>query len=210
MTTPDVVMIRPTPAKMLIGSLLLAAFAAAAILLGSWANLDRGSLVLTAGCGAILGLIPTGSPAARIGAFVMGIVIAWVGYGVRAALLPDNPVAEALVAFAAIALVGVVGAATRGRVPVIAALLGLVAMTGGYDADFVTAPYNFISDSIASVGAVLAGAAVGMLAVMLADWLTELGKNNSTGEPPVLLDPPPPVEPLVAADSASPIFDVKG
>ncbi len=208
MSQPAIISIKPSASKILSGGLLLAVFTALAVLLASWANLDRGSLLFTAGCGAILGLIPTGSPLARIGAFLIGMVIAWVGYGFRAALLPDNPVAEALAAFVAITLVAVIGAASKGRIPVLALLLGLIAMTGSYDADFATAPYAFIAASVATVGATLAGAAAGMLAVVIADLISEIGKDQAPTEssgPPQSV--PDSSEPLASPKSTSPIFN---
>ena len=201
--------LKPSPSKILIGGLLLAVFAALAILFGSWAELDRGSLLFTAGCGAILGLLPTGSPASRIGAFLVGMLVAWIGFAIRAAVLPDNAVAEALAAFGAIAVLTIVAAVSQGRVPVIASLLGLVAMSGGYDAVFASAPYDFIASSIATVGAVLAGAAVGMLAVTIADVISDIGKHpeDPIQDDPALPTPPPST--LADPQSPSPIFDMK-
>lgn len=201
--------LKPSPSKILVGGLVLAVFAGLAILLSSWADMDVGNMLFTAGCGAILGLLPTGTPASRIGAFLIGIVVAWVGYAIRAALLPDNAVAAALTAFVAIAIVTVIAAVSRGHVPVIASLLGLIAMTGGYDAVFAEAPYNFVASSIATVGVLLAGAAVGMLAVTLADLVSDLGKHP---EEPIQDGPElPPAPPSTLADpqSPSPIFDLK-
>src|SRR6059058_2375762 len=47
--------------------------------------------LLGAALGAVAALVPDGTPFARIAGALVGMVITQVGYGVRAAVLPDIP-----------------------------------------------------------------------------------------------------------------------
>ena len=58
-------------------------------------------VLLGAALGGALGLVPDGSVAARAVGFLAGAVLAWVGYVLRAAALPDSAAGRAVAALAA-------------------------------------------------------------------------------------------------------------
>lgn len=145
----------------------LAVFTFLAVVLGAWAQLGLDNVLFATGCGALLGLYQQRSPGMRIGAFFLGFVVGWLGYVLRAAFLPDSFVAEGIAAFIGIAIVTIICGLTRNKLPFWGAMLGLIAITGAYNAAFTAAPYDFVSSSLATTGALLAAAGIGMLAVVL-------------------------------------------
>src|SRR3954465_10194383 len=73
--------------------------------------------LLGAALGAVAGLVPDGTPFARIAGAFVGMVLAQVGYGVRAALLPDIPAGRAIAAAVVVLVLTAVVAATPPRPP---------------------------------------------------------------------------------------------
>src|SRR5436305_4628602 len=71
--------------------------------------------LLGAALGAVAGLVPDGTPFTRIAGAFVGMVLAQIGYGVRAGLLPDVPAGRAIAAAAAVLALAAVTAATPHR-----------------------------------------------------------------------------------------------
>jgi hypothetical protein len=114
--------------------------------------------------GAVVALVPDESPATRLTGFVVGIAAAWVGYLLRAGLLPDSVGGRAVAVVVVLAVCVAVAVATAGRVPLWSGLLGVAAMVGAYEFSYSAAPPEVMSTSVSAVTALLMTAAVGFLA----------------------------------------------
>lgn len=118
--------------------------------------------------GAVVALVPDRSPVMRLVGFVAGLAAAWLGYLVRAGLLPDSVAGRAVSVVLVLALCVAVVAATAGRVPLWAPLLGAAALVGAFEHTYAAAPPEVLSTSVSAVTALLMTAAAGFLAVALA------------------------------------------
>lgn len=161
---------------------------AVAVLLGAWLNLGLTDVLLGTALGAALGLAPGASVMRKAAAFIVGFLIAWAGYAVRAAALPDVTVSRAIAVFLSVGLITLACALSRGRLPLWSALLGAVGMTGAYEFTYVAAPYNFISESVSTATGILVPIGFGLLVTILAELVPERAPA-----------PPAPQEPAPAA-----------
>lgn len=154
--------------RSLIAGLVLAVFAALIIGLGELLGLDLQPVALLgAALGGVLGLVPHRFPLGKLGGFVLGFVIAWIGYALRAAVLPDAPGGRAVAVLVVVALVAVACAISADRVPMWSALLGTAAIAGAYEEIYTNAPSQFLKESPTAATAVLLAAALGYLATTL-------------------------------------------
>ena len=142
---------------------LLAVVGVLAVYVGSWLNLGLRNSIYGAALGAVLGLVANRSVLGRLGAFLAGVVIAWIGYALRASALPDVPAGQAIAVVVVILLITLVAALTGGRLPLWAALLGSAALIGAYEELYSAAPYNFLSESVVAISALLVPVAFGFL-----------------------------------------------
>lgn len=144
---------------------LLAVFAALLAQFGGALGLDEiRSALLGAAIGAVLGLVPSAdSPVARAVGFIVGFGLAWIGYALRAGVLPDTGSGRAIAAFLVIAVLTGICAATIGWVPMWAGLLGVGAIAGAYENAFVHDPTAFTSESVTAATTVLLAASIGFL-----------------------------------------------
>lgn len=124
--------------------------------------------LLGAAAGAVLGLVPDRSPAARLGAFLAGFAAAWFGYALRAGVLPDIPMGRAIAAVVVVSIVTAVATATANRLPMWAGFAGVVTLLGTYETTFAATPTSFVADSMTAVTTSLLAAAVGFLVAVLA------------------------------------------
>jgi hypothetical protein len=123
--------------------------------------------------GAVLGLVPmsrTDRLWGRAPAFVVGALFAWLGYALRAGVLPDIPMGRAVAAIIVVALVTAVAVVSRERLPLWAGLIGVGAVVGAYETAFNQAPTAFTSESTTTVTVVLLAAACGYLAATIAEY----------------------------------------
>jgi hypothetical protein len=154
--------------RSLISGLVLAVFAALIIGLGQLFGLDLQPVALLgAALGGVLGLVPHRFPLGKLGGFVLGFVVAWVGYALRAAVLPDAPAGRAVAVFIVVAVIAGCCALSAGRVPVWSALLGAAAIAGAYEEIYTNAPSQFLKESPTAATTVLFAAALGYLATAL-------------------------------------------
>ena len=123
-------------------------------------------VLLGAALGGALGLVPGGTVVSRVAGFLAGAVIAWVGYLLRAAALPDSTAGRAVAVLVVLALVVGVVAVARGRVPLWPLLLGVAAVVGAYERVYAQDPTSVVTTSIATVSGVLLAAAIGLLATV--------------------------------------------
>jgi hypothetical protein len=144
----------------------LAAAILVAILISSWLDLElEGTILLGAISGALVGLVPDRSTAARLGGFAAGFVVAWVGYLIRASQLPDTSGGRAVAVALIVVLCLGVTLASMGRVPLWATLLGAAAFSGAYEFTYNEAPPEVISTSLTVATAMIFNIAIGFLSV---------------------------------------------
>jgi hypothetical protein len=180
-----------------------AALAVAAFLLADQGAIFGADLpqvaLLGAAAGAVLGLVPDRMAAARLGGFLTGFLSAWVGYALRAGVLPDIPMGRAIAAVVVVALITAVAVATGNRLPLWAGFLGAATLLGSYETTFAATPTSFVSDSMTAVTTSLLAAALGFLVTVL---VSEFGKVEPAPDKPdiVVLDTAVPA-PRDAADS---------
>lgn len=149
---------------------LLAVFAALLAQFGGALGLEEiRSALLGAALGAALGLVP-GNDAAlpRAVGFLVGFALGWIGYALRAGVLPDTGSGRAVAAFLVIAVLTGVCAATLGWLPLWSGLLGIAAIAGAYEFAFGLDPTAFTTESVTAATTVLLAAAVGFLVGALA------------------------------------------
>ena len=120
--------------------------------------------LLGAALGGVLGLVPHRPAWGKVAGFLAGFVLAWLGFALRAAVLPDSSAGRAVAAFIVVALIAVVAAASRGRLPLWSGLVGAAAIVGAYEAVYTSAPSQFISESPAAATTVLLAVGLGFLA----------------------------------------------
>ena len=123
--------------------------------------------LLGAAIGGTLGLVPDRSPAHRVGGFAVGFAAAWLGYALRAAVLPDATSGRAVAVLLVLLVCLAVAAGTRGRLPLWSTLLGAAAMTGAYEATYAADPTAFVSSSASTATSILLAAGAGFLATAL-------------------------------------------
>jgi hypothetical protein len=134
--------------------------------LGGVLDLELESVALLgAAMGAVTGLVPDRSAAARMGGFLGGFVIALVGYFVRAALLPDTTAGRAVAVALVMLLCLGLTLALVGRLPLWAVLLGAGTFAGAYEFTYAAAPPEILDTSISTATTVLLTAAIGFLSV---------------------------------------------
>jgi hypothetical protein len=127
----------------------------------------QGVALLGAALGGALGLVPDRSPLQRVGAFAVGFAAAWLGYLLRAALLPDAAGGRAVAVLIVLGVCLAVAAATRGRLPLWAMLLGAAAIAGAYEATYALDPTAVVNTSTTTATSVLVAVAAGFLATAL-------------------------------------------
>jgi hypothetical protein len=154
--------------KTMIVGVLLAAVAGLLVNYGEVLGLELSRFALLGSAvGAALGLVPAGSPAGRAGAWSVGFLAAWVGYGLRAAVLPDTASGRAVAAVVVILAVSAVCALSVGFLPLWAGLLGVASLAGAYEVTFTAAPTTFAADSVTAVTTVALATALGFLSTSL-------------------------------------------
>jgi hypothetical protein len=156
--------------------------------------------LLGAAAGAVLGLVPDRSPAARLGGFAGGFAAAWFGYALRAGVLPDIPMGRAIAAVVVVAVVTAVAAATANRLPMWAGFVGVATLLGSYETTFAATPTSFVSDSMTAVTTSLLAAALGFLVAVLASGTAAVTEHAPAEEDVVVLDAAVPA-PRPAADT---------
>lgn len=119
--------------------------------------------LLGAALGAVLGLVPTRSVLSRVLAFLVGFGAAWLGYALRAGVLPDSGSGRAVAVITVVLVVTAATVATAGRLPLWAGLLGVGTLLGAYETTFAANPGDFLSDSVTAITTVLVAAALGLL-----------------------------------------------
>ena len=115
----------------LLAGLCLAVAAGLLVLVGAVLDLDLESVALFgAALGAVVALVPDRTPLVRLGGFAAGFVAAFIGYVLRAAVLPDTSAGRAVAVVIVLLLCVGVSAAARDRLPLWTLLLGTAGLCG--------------------------------------------------------------------------------
>lgn len=151
--------------KTLVAGVILAAAAVLVVLISSALDLELESVALLGGAlGAVVALVPDRTPLARLGGFAAGFVAAWIGYVMRAALLPDTAGGRAVAVGLVVLLCVGITAVSMDRLPLWTTLLGTAALTGAYEFTYAAAPPELASTSVSTATTLLFNVAVGFLA----------------------------------------------
>lgn len=153
----------------LLPGILLAVAAGLLVIIGSALDLELDSAALFGvAVGAIVALVPDRTPLVRLGAFAVGYAVTWVGYAIRAALLPDTSSGRAVTAFIVLLLVAAIAFAVRDRLPMWGMLLGVAGLTGAYEYTYDAAPPEFLTTSVTISTTLLLALAVGFVVASFA------------------------------------------
>jgi len=151
--------------KSLLAGLVLALAAMVVVIIGSVLDLDLESVALLgAAMGAVVALVPDRTPAARLGGFAIGFVVAWAGYALRAQFLPDSTGGRAVAVGVVVLLCVGLTAAGRERLALWSLLLGAGAFAGAYEFTYDQAPPEMLSTSLSTATTMAFNVAVGFLA----------------------------------------------
>ena len=154
--------------KTFLVGVVLSVAAAVVVALSAMFDLELESIALLgASLGAVVALVPDGRPGLRLAGFAAGIVAAWVGYLMRAALLPDSTGGQAVAIVLVLILCAVVATASVGKIPLWSTLVGVGALVGAFETAYVAAPSQVASTSVTAVTSIVLAAAVGFLAAAL-------------------------------------------
>jgi len=175
--------------KALLSGSLLAVAAALIVLLGQLFGDDlQHFALLGAALGGVIGLVPHQPALGKLAGFGIGFVLAWIGFALRAAVLPDAASGRAVAAFLVILLCVLACAVSDGRIPLWSALVGTAAIVGAYEATYTNSPSQFLSDSPTAATTILFAAGLGYLATnVLAEALPraeEQGRPRATAGAP--------------------------
>ncbi len=142
----------------------LALAAVVVTLLGEGLDLGLESVVLLGlALGAAVALVPDTTPGRRLAGFLAGFVAALLGYFVRAGLLPDTTSGRAVAVGIVVLLCAVAVAASAGRLPLWAVLLGTAGLAGAYELAYVAAPTEIFATSLSAGTSLLLSVAVGFV-----------------------------------------------
>ena len=152
----------------LVTGLCLAVFAAVIIGMSNLLGLDLEHVALLgAALGGVLGLVPHRHAWGKVTGFLAGFLLAWLGFALRAAVLPDSSAGRAVAALVVVALVAAVAAASGDRLPLWSGLVGAASIVGAYESVYTNAPSQFLTESPAAATTVLLAVGLGYLATSL-------------------------------------------
>ena len=149
----------------LLGGALLAVAVGLLCLIGEALGLDTQHVALLGGAiGGVIGLVQDRSPMMRAVGFVAGLLVAWIGFAVRALYLPDSASGRAVAAILVVVACLGITAAARSRIPLWSLLLGAAAMVAVYEEAYTADSPAFLSQSPGAATGVLLAASIGFLA----------------------------------------------
>ena len=168
--------------RTLLSGFVLALFTAVVLTIGGGSELEHVAL-LGAALGGVVGLVPHNPPLGKLGGFVLGFVVAWIAFGVRAAVLPDTTIGRAVAAFLVILVCGAVAAVSAGKVPLWSALVGAAAIVGAYETSFTNSPPQFLTTSPQAATTVLLAAGFGYVGTTIISTFIKGDRAASTRAP---------------------------
>jgi hypothetical protein len=158
--------------RSIVAGLLLAAATSVLILISDPLSLNVEQFALIGVLmGALLGLMTDIAVWDRLAGFGIGLVAAWVTYGLRASFLPDSSGGRAVAVVGLLAFLVLIVWLVGGRLHLVPMLIGVAALAGAYELTFLDAPPRFLEESSVAVTGVLLAAAVGFACTVLASSL---------------------------------------
>lgn len=162
---------------------VIALVAALVAVSGSAIGIDTVWPVLLA---AAVGLSTLSLTPGRVAAFVVGAIVSWAVFAVRAGFLPDVAMARALVVAVGVVLLTILAATTAERAPLWAGLVGFAAFSAYYEPMYAESPTLFLSESPLALVTVLLAAAVGFVAALLTELVAP--PSRATAAAPELVE----------------------
>ncbi|WP_157987562.1 hypothetical protein [Jiangella endophytica] len=157
---------------------------------GDWLGLELEHVALLgAALGGATGVVPDRAPWERAAGLLAGAVLAWLGYALRAAWLPDTSAGRGVAAMLVVLACLLIAFLTSGRLPLWSFLIGAAAVVGSYEVAYTAAPPEFVETSPTALTTVLLAAAFGFLATVFLgntieeDRARERGRYASDDEP---------------------------
>lgn len=146
--------------------LCLAAVSLLTVVVGEGLDLEVEALALLGvGAGAVVALVPDATSGRRLLGFLVGLVIALLGYFVRAALMPDTSTGRAVTVALVVLAGSLVAVATAERIRWWTVLLGSATFAGAFEATYAAAPPLVADTSVSTLTALLLCVAIGYLTV---------------------------------------------
>lgn len=129
---------------------LLAVAVVAVMTIGTSLQLQLGAYALAGVLvGGVAGLVPDRSLPTRLVGVAAGVVVAWAGFVVRAAVMPDTSSGRTVAAVVTVLLATVVALLPRMRLW--AVLLGAGVFAAAYESSYAAAPPEIMSTSIDAI-----------------------------------------------------------
>lgn len=139
-----------TMARTLTAGLLLAATVVVVMTVGTSLQLQLAAYALAGVLvGGVAALVPDRSLAGRLVGVAAGVAVAWAGFVVRAAVLPDTNTGHTVAAAGTVLLATLI--ALISRVPLWAVLLGAGAFAAAYESSYAAAPPEIMSTSLDAI-----------------------------------------------------------
>lgn len=168
--------------KSLLAGVVLALAAMVVVIISQALDLNLASVALLgAAMGAVTALVPDRTPGARLGGFAAGFVVAWVGYLVRAQLMPDTSGGRAVAVGLVVLVCVAITAATVDRLPLWSLLLGAGAFAGAYEFTYDQAPPEVLSTSMTTATTMALNVAIGFL--VAAFFAPAVGRDTEKPQP---------------------------
>ena len=147
-----------------VAGVLLTAATVLVIVVSAAAGLGLESYALTGvAVGAVVGLVPDRAPLERLAGFVVGFVAVFVGFALRALVLPDVTSGRVVATAITGLLCALAAFGSRNHLPLWSLLLGVAAFSGVYEAPFAAAVPEMATTSADVATSLLAAVAVGFV-----------------------------------------------
>lgn len=155
-----------TMSRTVTAGVLLALAVAAVMTVGTTLQLQLGAYALAGVLvGGVAALVPDRGLVGRLLGVAAGVAVAWAGFVVRAAVMPDTGTGHTVSAVVTVLLATLV--ALVPRMPLWAVLLGAAAFAAAYESSYAAAPPEIMStslDAVTGLGvAMVAGFVLGAL-----------------------------------------------
>jgi hypothetical protein len=173
--------------RTLFGGFALALAAFVAVYIGDALNLGLPNPLLGVALGGVLALAPGGQKLGRLAGFLIGVLLALVGYGINAQFMPASSSGVAVTAVLTLALATGAAALSFGRMPLWSVLLGVGGFVGAYDYIYNDKPYDFLNSSVLTLGTFLVVFGIGYLTGALIDWI--FPEESDEEEPEAVKEP---------------------
>jgi hypothetical protein len=154
----------PIRACVTTGVLLIAATVLVIVLSAAWGLQAESSALSGVATGAVVGLVQDRPIGARLVAYLGGVVAAFVGFALRALILPDANSGRVVGAAVTLAICVLIAVAGLGRhLPLWAILLGTASFSGVYETPFAAAVPEMARTSMDALTALLLAVCVGLV-----------------------------------------------